>query len=98
MFATANPASVETTFYVKHNRPDATINVGISVYDIMGRLVWNTQQSGQSDMYTSFPITWNLTDLSGNRVPRGIYVYRATVSTDGVREATKSKKLAVTGE
>ena len=98
VYATSNPASVETTFYVKHNRPEATINVGISVYDISGRLVWTTQQSGQSDMYTSFPITWNLTDLAGNRVPRGIYVYRATISTDGVREATKSKKLAVIGE
>ena len=98
VYATHNPASVETTFYVKHNRPDATLNVGISVYDLMGRLVWTTQQSGQSDLDTSFPITWNLTDLGGNRVPRGIYVYRATVSTDGVREATKSKKLAVVGQ
>ena len=98
VYVTNNPASTETTFYVKHNRPDAKLNVGIQVYDIMGRLVWSTQQSGQSDKDYSFPVTWNLTDLSGNRVHRGIYVYRATISTDGVREATKSKKLAVTGE
>ncbi|MCQ2287981.1 MAG: type IX secretion system sortase PorU [Muribaculaceae bacterium] len=98
VYTTANPAKTETTFYVKHNRPDAVLNVGIEVYDLMGKLVWRSQQSGQSEMYTSFPITWNLTDLNGGRVPRGIYVYRATVSTDGVREATKSKKLAVTGE
>ncbi len=98
VYATNNPANDETTFYVKHNRPDAVLNVGFEVYDLMGRLVWKSQQSGQSDMYTSFPVTWDLTDLNGNRVPQGIYVYRATVSTDGVREATKSKKLAVTGE
>lgn len=98
VYATNNPASVETTFYVKHNRPDATINMGIEVFDLMGRLVWKSQQSGQSTMYTSFPITWDLTDLNGSRVQRGIYLYRATISTDGVREATKSKKLAVTGQ
>lgn len=98
VYTTSNPASVETTFYVKHNRPDATLNVGIEVFDLMGRLVWKSQQSGQSTKFTSFPISWDLTDLSGTRVPRGIYVYRATVSTDGVREATKSKKLAVTGQ
>jgi len=98
VYAAANPASVETTFYVKHNRPDAVVSVGIEVFDLMGRKVWSTTQSGRSDMYTATPITWDLTDSGGRRVPRGIYIYRATISTDGVQEATKSKKLAVTGE
>ncbi len=98
VYATSTPASTETTFYVKHNRPNATLTITLDVYDMMGRKVWTTTESGQSNMYTSFPITWDLTDTSGSRVSRGIYVYRATVSTDGVREATKSKKLAVTGE
>ena len=92
-----NPASTETSFYVRHNRPDAVVSVTIEVYDLMGRLVWNSTQSGRSDMYTSTPITWDLTDLAGRRVSRGIYVYRAIITTDGVKEATKSKKLAVTG-
>lgn len=98
VYSTCNPAYNETTFYVKHNRPDATLHIRLDVFDLMGRLVWTTSQSGQSNMFTSFPITWNLNDLSGTRVPRGIYLYRATVSTDGVREATKSKKLAVAGQ
>ena len=98
VYCNPNPASVEASFYVKHNRPDAVISVTIEVYDLMGRRVWTSTQSGRSDMYTSTPVTWDLTDGSGRRVPRGIYVYRATISTDGVKEATKSKKLAVTGE
>ena len=98
VYCAANPASVETSFYVKHNRPDAVVSVSIEVYDLMGRRVWSATQSGRSDMYTSTPITWDLTDAGGRRVPRGIYVYRATISTDGVKEATKAKKLAVTGE
>ena len=83
---------------MKHNRPDAIVSVTIEVYDLMGRMVWKTTQSGRSDMYTSTPVTWDLTDSGGRRVPRGIYVYRATISTDGVKEATKAKKLAVTSE
>ena len=98
VYCAANPASVETSFYVKHNRPDAVVSVTIEVYDLMGRRVWSATQAGRSDMYTSVPITWDLTDAAGRRVPRGIYVYRATISTDGVKEATKAKKLAVTGE
>ena len=98
VYCAANPASVETSFYVKHNRPDAVVSVTIEVYDLMGRRVWSTTQAGRSDMYTSTPVTWDLTDVGGRRVPRGIYVYRATISTDGVKEATKAKKLAVTSE
>lgn len=98
IYCASNPASVETSFYVKHNRPDAVVNVTIEVYDLMGRLVWKNSQSGRSDMYTSTPVTWDLRDTGGRRVPRGIYVYRATLTTDGVVEATKAKKLAVTSE
>ena len=98
VYCASNPASVETSFYVKHNRPDAVVSVTIEVYDLMGRRVWSTTQSGRSDMYTSIPVTWDLTDVGGRRVPRGIYVYRATITTDGIKEATKAKKLAVTGE
>jgi flagellar hook assembly protein FlgD len=98
VYAVGNPASVDAKFYIKHNRPDALITITLYVYDLMGRLVWSTQESGKSDMFTSFPITWNLTDQSGRRVPRGIYVYKAGISTDGVHETTKAKKIAVAAE
>jgi len=98
VYAVGNPASVETRFYVKHNRPDAVMTVTIEVWDIMGREVWSTTTTGRSNEFTTVPVTWSLVDNTGNRVPNGIYVYRATISTDGVREATKAKKLAVVSQ
>jgi hypothetical protein len=49
-------------------------------------------------MFTSSPITWDLTDYGGHRVKRGIYLYRATVSDDnsGDKTATAARRLAVT--
>ncbi len=98
LYTDANPATVEANFYVRHNRPDATLRITLSIYDLLGREVWSTQQSGRSDMFRSSAITWDLTDRSGRRVPRGIYVCRASVSTDGVQEATKAQKIAVASE
>ena len=98
IYTDANPASVSANFYVKHNRPDAVLTIRLEIYDLLGRMVWSTTQTGRSDLNTSFPISWDLTDLGGHRVPRGIYVYRALVSTDGEREATKSRKIAVTAQ
>lgn len=96
VYCDANPASSSTNFYVVHNRPNATVTVTVSVYNLLGRQVWTTTQTGQSDMFHSFPINWDLNYQGGGRVPRGIYVYRASISTDGQQFTSKSKKLAVT--
>lgn len=98
VYTTANPAITDAIFYLKHNRPDALMTVSLQIFDLMGREVWSSTQTGKSDMYTSFPITWDLRDMNGSRVQRGIYVYRASVTTDGEKFTTKSKKLAVAGE
>ena len=84
----------ETTFYVRHNYLAADVKVTVEVYDLMGCRVWQTTQPGSA---TTVPVTWNLQDDGGRRVPGGIYIYRAIISADGIKEATKAKKLAVTG-
>lgn len=92
-----NPASTSTTFLVTHNRPEATVTITIEVFNLMGQRVWSTTQSGRSSMFAAFPITWDLSDYSGSRLARGIYLYKATISNDGHQESTKTKKLAITG-
>ena len=91
-----NPAATTTTFIVTHNRPEAAVTITIEVFNLMGQRMWSTTQSGRSSMFSSFPITWDLSDYSGSRLPRGIYLYRATITTDGHQESTKTKKLAIT--
>lgn len=98
VYTDCNPATTQANFYVKHNRPDAPISVYIEVFDLQGRPQWSGSMAGRSDMFVSTPITWNLTDMAGRRVPRGIYVYRATVTTDGTQHATASKRIAVAAE
>lgn len=91
-----NPAATSTTFLVTHNRPEATVTITIEVFNLMGQRVWSTTQSGRSSMFAAFPITWDLSDYSGTRLARGIYLYKATISNDGHQESTKTKKLAIT--
>lgn len=98
VYTNANPASETASFYVVHDRPDATMTVTIEIYDLMGRLVWSTTETGKSDMFTTFPVQWNLTDMAGRRVSRGIYIYRAAVESNGQRQNTKGKKIAVAAE
>lgn len=97
IYPDANPAHTEANFYLTHNRPDATLKVSLDIYDMLGHRVWTTTVTDRSDMFLSAPIRWDLSDMAGRRVPRGIYIYRATVTTDGHETRSEAKRIAVTG-
>lgn len=97
IYTDCNPATTHANFYISHNRPDATATVKLDIYNIAGRRVWSSIVSGQSDMFLSTPIQWNLTDQGGQRVARGIYIYRAVIEIDGHEIPTPARRIAVTG-
>lgn len=96
IFTDVNPAIDHANFYVSHNRPDQPMTVTLDIYDMLGHRVWTTTVTDRSDMFNSAPVTWDLTDMAGRRVARGIYIYRATVTTDGHELQTQAKRIAVT--
>lgn len=98
VYTDANPASTQANFYLKHDQPDAMATVTITVYNLVGRPVWSSTVTGRSDMFTTVPVTWDLGDSAGRRVGRGIYLYRATITTDGKTFETASKRIAVTAQ
>lgn len=98
IYTDANPASVEANFYLVHDRPDMIMTVRVEVFNLMGQPVWSSSSTGRSDMYVSTPVTWNLNDMAGHRVSRGIYLYRATITeSGGEQHVTKTSRIAVTG-
>ena len=97
IYTDVNPATTQANFYLSHNRPDAMLGITVSVYSMSGMLVWSTTVNDRSDMFTSAPVTWNLTDRSGRRVPRGIYIYRAEIVSGASRAVSPARRLAVTG-
>ena len=98
IYTDVNPAYTDVNFYIKHDRPDAMATVSIEVFDLMGRLVWQSSRTAQSDMFVSTPINWDLCDMVGRRVNRGIYVYKASISTNGQNFSSGARKLAVAAQ
>ena len=98
LYTTKNPVRDEAVFYLKHDRPNMIMQVTIAIYDLWGHELWRTTSEGKSDMWKSEPVTWNLTDAAGKRVPAGIYIYKAYISTENGKAATDAKKIAVLGQ
>lgn len=93
--ASPSPAREQVEFHLFHNRPESQLTVGIMVYDMMGRLQWKHQETGSSELFKSYTVTWDLTNGRGSRLRPGIYIYRAAISTNGSKEATDAKKLII---
>lgn len=100
VYTDANPATVEANFYIAHNRPEAMLSVRIDIYDLSGQPVWSKTTRGRADMYLTSPVNWDLTNSTGARIGRGIYVYRVTVTTEATTDApatssSVAKRIAV---
>ena len=96
VYTDANPASTQANFYLSHDQPDNMVTVSVTVYNLIGRPIWTGSATGRSDMFLTVPVSWDLTDSAGRRVGRGIYLYRATITTDGQTYETASRRIAVT--
>ena len=95
MYATPNPARDQVEFFLHHNRPESNLKVTVMVYDMTGKFLWSTEKSGSSELFKAYIVTWNLTDNGGRRLRPGVYLYRAAISTNNSKEATKANKLIV---
>lgn len=98
IYTDANPAHDKANFYITHDRPEQMATVTVEVFNLLGQPVWSKTSTGVSDMFTSSPVTWNLTDASGRRVSRGIYLYRAAITVDGDTFDTGSRRIAVAAQ
>lgn len=85
-------------FFIKHDRPENKLNIEIRVYDLAGKLIWNTYKLGLSEQQTSFPVSWNLRDNSGLTVRPGHYLYQVIVSTPNSKHASEAKKMVIVSQ
>lgn len=91
-----NPATTSVTFSIDTDRPLSKLGCLVEVFDIGGRKVWSKRSDSETGSDSSIRMQWNLTDHNGIRVPRGIYLYRATVTSPDGAETSETRKLAVT--
>lgn len=88
-----NPATTSVNFIVSTDGNDGNTSCMIEVFDLGGKLVWSSSRDSSANTRKTFG--WNLCDSAGARVNRGIYLYRAIITTSAGATITKTKKLAV---
>jgi len=85
-----NPFVSYTQFWFTHNKPFEPLEVQIQVLTITGKIVWTRNQTVTDDGFLSRDISWDGKDDFGERIGKGVYIYKLTVKS--VLTNTKSEK------
>lgn len=90
-----NPFTTHTSFYFEQNQCCQTLEVELQVFTVSGKLVKNFSQFMYADGYRSSPIEWDGRDDYGDKIGKGVYIYRLKVKTSTGQTAEKFEKLVI---
>jgi hypothetical protein len=91
-----NPFVSYTQFWFTHNRPFEPLDVQVQVMTVTGKVVWTKNQLINTDGFLSREITWDGRDDFGDKIGKGVYIYKLTVrSTMTNNKTEKFEKLVI---
>lgn len=91
-----NPFVNYTEFWFNHNKPNESLQVQVQIFTISGKLIKTINQLVQTTGNLSRNISWNGLDDFGNRIGKGVYVYKLKVtSTVSNISSEKYEKLVI---
>ena len=91
-----NPFVNYTEFWFNHNKPNESLEVQVQIFTISGKLIKTINQQVTTTGNLSRNIAWNGLDDFGNKIGKGVYVYKLKVkSTVSNISAEKYEKLVI---
>ncbi|NPA67476.1 MAG: type IX secretion system sortase PorU [Chlorobi bacterium] len=90
-----NPFTTHTDFWFEHNQAGQNLDVIIQIFTVSGKLVKTIEANFTADGYRAGPFAWDGTDDFGNRIGRGVYVYRVKLRNEAGEVAEKFEKLLI---
>jgi hypothetical protein len=90
-----NPFTTHTNFWFEHNRPGEDLNVHLQIFTVTGRLVKSVRRTINTPGNRSTELDWDGKDDYGNRLGRGVYIYRISVQLPDGKKAEQIQKLVL---
>jgi flagellar hook assembly protein FlgD len=91
-----NPFVSYTQFWFTHNKPFEPLEVQVQIFTVTGKIVKTINQTVTTDGFLSRDIAWDGRDDFGDKIGKGVYVYKLTVrSTLSNQRAEKYEKLVI---
>ena len=91
-----NPFVNYTEFWFTHNKPFEPLEVQVQVLTVTGKVVWSKNQIVTTEGFLSRDIVWDGRDDFGDKIGKGVYIYKLTVKSSlSNKKAEKFEKLVI---
>ena len=90
-----NPFTSKTKFFIEHNQCCTTLKVLIQIYTISGKVVKTINQTINNEGFRFDGIEWDGKDEFGDKLARGVYIYKVSVTDGSKKKAEKIEKLVI---
>jgi hypothetical protein len=90
-----NPFTTNTQFWFEHNKPGQDLRVRLQIFTISGRVIKMIERTINTPGNRSSELEWDGKDEYGDKVGRGVYLYKLSVTTPDKLRKEKIEKLMI---
>ena len=90
-----NPFTTKTQFWFEHNKPNQNLQVKVQIFTLTGKVVKTIKQTINDAGNRSSEVEWDGRDEFGDKLGRGVYLYRLTVISIDGKKKEKLEKLVI---
>jgi hypothetical protein len=90
-----NPFTTQTDFQFEHNGGSENLQVQVQIFTVSGKLVKTINQTTSGNGARVTGILWDGKDDFGDKIGRGVYVYRLKIRAANGQSAEKTEKLVL---
>jgi len=90
-----NPFTSRTKFYFEHNQAGSQLKITIQIFTISGKAVKTIQKTITDPGFRPEGIEWDGTDEYGDKLARGVYIYKLAILDNTNKKAEKIEKLVI---
>jgi len=90
-----NPFTTNTEFIFQHNQPGVPLDVKVEIFTVSGKLVKSIDRVSVDQGFTSRGIRWDGKDDYGDKIGKGVYVYKLKVRSRNGSSVEKFEKLVI---
>jgi hypothetical protein len=90
-----NPFTTNTQFWFEHNKPGQDLFIQIHIFSLSGKVVKKIEKTINTPGNRSIDVSWDGRDDFGDKIGKGVYIYRMKVFCSGSKPRTITEKLVI---
>jgi hypothetical protein len=90
-----NPFTTRTQFWFEHNKPGQDLQVRLQIFTLSGRVIKMIQKTINTLGNRSSELEWDGRDEYGDKIGKGVYFYKLSVTAPGSLRREKIEKLVI---